>query len=647
LIALQTLLSFRMTATAIAFFIASVISMSAIASSDGRIFVLGSIEETGVIRFSDLAEFRRNVPCVRPGDKVLLEAGQTFVGSLRIRVCGDAGLSDRPIELRSFERHAPFDATVAQRQVIIDSAVPAPSLGLRWQDAQDSLPAGTPRPSGSTRIYRIGPLSAEPVELFYNNTRLKLARAPSEPLVSAGTRFFRASHIMATGSGGCPYALCVRTSDRIALEQIKRAAASAQIAAVYAVVRNSPWSFAHSRVAVLDEPTGEIRLNDAIAGEAMPTRVLPIAGYGFALFGSAAFLDSPGEWYFDRGNRMLYLAWDPTAQHGPPATGRSAITFASPPGYDFHTHEDAGVAIWGNPHQPDGRYTVSISRLTVVHAARDAIRAYWVPNVRVTNVHVSQPGQGGIALYEVSGRAEVAESIVSDVPNNGITASTVGELLIRDNTISACGTIANQKRFGMDLNGIRAAGFASATIVNNVIEGSGYAGVMLAEPSASHPDHSKPDIEIADNRLSRFCALLNDCGAIYVNGKQKLSGSAPFAVVATKRIIRNEVELPLGNLDGVPGRQAVRDPAVDKSGAFVRMVGAVYLDHGASGYDITGNRVAGSYEPYGWRVFNKGSLNTCSRAVADQCLRHGDGYRCYTKSLDECNLVFGTHQPPR
>jgi hypothetical protein len=52
---------------------------------------------------------------------------------------------------------------------------------------------------------------------------------------------------------------------------------------------------------------------------------------------------------------------------------------------------------------------------------------------------------------------------------------------VRDSRFAAIGQPANQRRFGMDMNGIRASGFESLTIVRNEITGVGYAGVMLSE----------------------------------------------------------------------------------------------------------------------------------------------------------------------
>ena len=73
------------------------------------------------------------------------------------------------------------------------------------------------------------------------------------------------------------------------------------------------------------------------------------------------------------------------------------------------------------------------------------------------------------------------------------------------------------------------------------------------------------------------------------------------------------------------------------------MVGAIYLDHGASGYNVVDNHVQGHYEPYGWRIFNKGVLNGCSRKDVEACIVSNGGYKCYTRALDRCNEVV----PPR
>ncbi len=609
------------------------------ASFGDRTFVIGSAEVQGAQRFETLGDFNRKVRCVLPGDKVLLQEGRTFVGVLRLRACSDPGTSDRSIEVRSFNPRAPHDAMVVHSNARIDSAVPVGSLGLDWvQVGFEQLPKTIPRPIGSLAIYRLGPLKGDEnvAEVFMGMTRLLLARAPSEPLRGDRGRFFRSSQITG-GERGCPSVACLRTSDPAAIELIKQTASTpAGIGEVYAVVRSSPWSLAASLVVDLDRSTGEIRLAKAIAGVGMPASSLPIPGFGFLLVNSLSFLDSHGEWYFDRGSRILYLAWD-AAMAGSPSADSASLVFASAKGGEYFTHADAGLSFWGNAAEKADRYKLSISNLTIVRSAGHAIRTYRAPNVSVTDVRVNQSGQSGIAVGEIGGRAEVLRSTILNSASNGIFVSLSSEVVLHDNKIFDSGQLANQEQFGMDMNGVRAGSFARISIARNEIVGSGYAGVMLSEPAAGDALAYSVGIDVSGNKISAFCKMLNDCGAIYINGRQKTGDVPSAAERSVKRIIGNEIKSPIGNMDGAPGRAEGGEFSNAKNGAFVRMLGAVYLDHRAGGYDIADNRITGDYQPYGWRIFNKGVQNSCSRALIKECSTKGEGYSCYTPHLEACN----------
>jgi hypothetical protein len=208
--------------------------------------------------------------------------------------------------------------------------------------------------------------------------------------------------------------------------------------------------------------------------------------------------------------------------------------------------------------------------------------------------------------------------------------------MVRDSGFSAVGQLANQRRLGMDMNGIRASGFESLAIVQNQIAGVGYAGIMLAE--SAETGAPRQQVEVADNRIDGFCQRLNDCGAIYVNGRDKTA--SPDVGNGDKRIVGNVIAAPGGEVDGTPGQHLTAPESQRRTGAFTRYVAAVYLDHRASGYDVSGNRISGHYEPNGWRLSNAGLMNACSRAEARRCVAAGSGaYRCYTAPLDGCNSV--------
>jgi hypothetical protein len=597
-------------------------------SEPGRVLTIGAAVP-GSRAFESLADFNSNAGCLRAGDKVLLEAGRTFIGSLQLRACTGGSTGSTPIEVRSFDPRAPLDAAKVQHEARIEGGVQARSLGVEWvRLGADEAPAGVPPPAPGLAIYRIGPLNASTVaELTVGSARLPVARAPDDPGGAAGARFFAASRI-ADKHGGCATAVCLQAEEAAASSAIRRAAAGAGDSDAYAVVRSSAWSLAFSPVAAFDAKTAEVRLAAPVSGEGLPATALPRTGFGFILLNSLAFLDSAGEWVFDRRTRMLYLAWNGAS--AAPRADETSISFAA----TTTAERDAGVSFSG----AEGRLGLVLSHLVVSGSAGHGVRVERAAEVRIADVTVERPGQGGIAIVDVAGSAQVQRVRVRDAPDNGVLFRSARAVVLRDSVISNSGRVANQRRFGMDMNGVRASGFERISISNNRFESSGYAGVMLGEPPAGDTVNERLQVEVADNRIFGFCGALNDCGAIYVNGRDKPPPGGPLRG-SVKRISNNEIAGPGGHLDGVPGERFQTMPADARNGAYVRFVGAVYLDHQASGYEITGNRISGNYEPYGWRVSNAGLMNACSKADAARCTTEGGGYACYTALLNRCNLV--------
>jgi hypothetical protein len=359
---------------------------------------------------------------------------------------------------------------------------------------------------------------------------------------------------------------------------------------------------------------------------------LPPPGSGFALLNAPALLDAPGEWYFDRGSKSVYLLWP--ASRPAPAEGETEMVVVDPRQRDAPTHADAALAFWGGDQPPPANFTLRISNLTIVRSTGHAVRIVRAPNVTLSRLRLNQPGRSGIYLTEATGQVLVEQSTILNAADNGLLVTASRDVTIRGNTITDAGQVANQRQFATDFNGVRAGGFERIVVSDNEIAGVGFAGIMLAEPASGDPLADRVKIEITKNRIASFCDLLNDCGAIYINGRQKQGAPLASGPRSDKLIAGNQIKMPRGNLDGSPGMTAGKEKV--KSGNYIRMIGAVYLDHQASGYDIADNQIAGQYEPYGWRIFNKGVLNSCSRSVASDCAAKG-GFTCYNNALDNCN----------
>jgi hypothetical protein len=609
------------------------------AAPAGQVFTIGSAKVENSTFYRDLEAFAKAGKCVRPGDKILLEEGNVFRGTLNLSLCADSAKEAGVIEVRSFNSAFPFDAATVRSPATIEAAMDARALGLTWKRQRyDELPAAMSPPQGNVAIYKLTPLALDVAEVFHGGKRLPLARTPSAPLKDNVGRFVRTTQIT-SNQNGCAAAVCLHFGDTLTQQALRRASPDVGNPehGWYAVVRSSPWSFARSGISGVDANAGEVRLSELISGPGLPTTTLPSPGYGFILLNSPAFLKTSGEWYFDRASRSLYMVWDKNVL---PSDQLTQITYSAPASNDKLKHEDAALSFWGNPNSNGDSYKVDISRLTIRHSAGHGVRVLHVPDLRIEHIAVEQPRESGIAVHAVQRSVEIASSSVIDAPGNGITVSSAKTVRIESNKVSKTGYLANQSRLGMELNGIRAGGFQTAYIARNTVASVGYSGVFLSEPPTTASNDAPPfAIQIVENVISDFCRLLNDCGAIYVNGSLNGGNKETTSPGTIKRIAGNEISLPGGNLDGAPGLAMPAVSSNPTSGAYVRMVGAVYLDHSASNFDVHGNKVAGKYEPYGWRVFNKGLFNACNRQEANACRQTKSSYRCYTEGLDLCNSI--------
>lgn len=599
-----------------------------------RTFFIGQAADPAAFQFQDIRSFSADVPCLRPGDSLLLQAARTFEGPLHLRVCDAAGTDARPIVVRAFEPRAPFDLSVVREPAIIDVSRSAARDGLQWsRGAEAATLAGIHAVRVPLAVYRLGPIDGGDVTQVFHQRRLLLsARTPSDPGEKGSTRFLRADSFT-DASGGCRHPACLTTA-----AARLRGLGAPMSPLSYAIVRNSPWSFAASRLAGIDTGTGAIQLGEPIAGAGLPMDTLPVAGHGFILVDDPALLDTEGEWWFDRQHRQLFVVWSGS----PPAIDEFRLVQSVPQDPQAYTHGDAGLAFWGDAAFPQQRYELQITQVAVSRASTDGIRVTRVPKLHVSEARVEQAGVTGMVLHDI-GAAVVERSHIADSPGNGIVATSTRDFAVRDNTIERSGRIANQRQLGMDMNGIRASGFVRATITGNHISDSGFAGVMLAEPDPGTPLPADFLIDVSDNVIGGFCRMLNDCGAIYINGVMRGAAGGPLPDPATsssnKRISRNRISGPVGNLDGLPIQADASVRAKGKAGDFQRIVGAVFLDLGASDYDVARNDIEGRYVPHGWRIFYQGTMNSCSRASIDDCSTQRDRVGCYTQKLDSCNAV--------
>lgn len=558
--------------------------------------------------------FTEAVACVRGGDRIVLEAGRVHPGPLTLTLCPEAGRG-------VVEVTATGGGT---KTATLDASVLASDLGLSWQ----------PRPDGeaapSVAVVALGPLPGRPVQVLGTQGPLRPARWPNASS-TGDTPLARLATVRKQGQA-CDAWLCVAPAGAEWGRLIARLAAAPPVTRPDVVLRNSPWSYTRHEIVSVDTSSGLLGLAPArgSTGTAEDKDFIQ-PGTGFQLQGGKVALDQSGEWWFDAETRTLLVALERKSAAETAAALRVTLAAAS------------GGAVSLLSVQPRGRQsetgiTLRVQGLTLANAAGSALTGSGLGGVDIDNVRILNAVENGIAISGVD-RLSVQRSEVIGTGNNGILAIDVKDLQLRSNKVSDAGRVGLQPQLTTQFNGIRAAGFARVDIGDNEITGVGYAGIMLAERGAFESTADlRPALRVERNRVADFCRLLNDCGAIYINGGKRGQKPVPGAGPSVQKLISgNRIGDPRPSMSGLPGDGGASSPTGDKSGAWVRMVGAVYLDHGASGYDIRDNSVDGEYTPFGWAVFNGGIENACSREAVTQCKGGAKAYRCYTDALAQCN----------
>ena len=604
------------------------LAMGVVGAGAAEVYAIGAGAPAGSKAHESLAAFASAVPCVRPGDRIVLEAGRTFRGSLALTLCEGAGTGVVTVETAGAATGKPAR---------LQPAVSARDLGLAWKPvAEGELPGLQRTRDDAWALFVLGPLPQAAVQLIVGDQVAAMAATPNQGRARVPRTLLLSG--VQTRKEGCPEWMCLRSDDPTWAAQVKTVAALPEAARPVLVLRNSPWSYTRHKIAGVDAGKGVLRI-DAAEGATgtAEDRDFVEPGFGVVLMNSAATLDELEEWVYDAGSKQVYLAARKPVK-AEDLGDRVLLSLDSPNRKD--PAGDPALSLSPSGKARAAGVKLVVRNLEILGAAGSGLRVRDIGSVEASRLSIRQTGEHGIAASGLD-KLSVVDSQISDTGNNGILATETVALEIRGNQIRETGRIGAQPQLTMQFNGMRASGFSRVDIRDNTIEGVGYAGIMLGERGAfDDRAGGAPKLNISGNSIQRFCRMLNDCGAIYINGGGKdRDKPSPIDPTIEKRILGNRIQEPEPNLQGLPADKATAANARNKTGAWVRMVGAVYLDHGASGYDIRDNIVAGLYTPYGWNVFNGGLENACTRAVTQQCKAGPKAYRCYTDALSNCNTA--------
>lgn len=611
-----------MRAIRLAVFVASALGA---AHAGAATYAIGGSGPAGSKPYATLAEFSAAVTCLEAGDRVLIGGGVVHQGTLRLSPCQPDAQGTVTIQ------------GTADTKGRIVPAVGSPALGLDWAPA----PAGEAlavRREG-VALFVLGPLKAPVLQVDVDGLDGVPAAAPDQGGARAPRTLLLST--VRTQREGCNAWMCLGSDDPAWARQVQAMAGVAAERWPELVLRNSPWSFTRHRIAAVDGARGEVRIAAAEGSTGVAEdRDFVEPGFGAMFVHGAGTLDRPGEWVFDEATRRLFLAM-PAGTAAADLASRVRVALDLPgratlPALAFETE--------GRRTAPG--LTLVLRDLDIAQAAGPALRVHGIGRVEITRNRLRDAAEHGIHVSQAE-RVSIVDNQIEDTGNNGILVTEALQLEVRGNRIRNAGRIGVQPALTMQFNGLRATGFVRADIRENDIAHVGFAGIMLGERGAfDRGSGLAPQLVVAGNTVAHFCQMLNDCGAIYINGGGKGRDKPdPVDPGIEKRVVNNRIADPEPNLQGLPAGLPPRGEPKNRTGAWVRMVGAVYLDHGASGYDVRSNTVAGEYTPFGWAIFNGGIENACTRQAVTQCKAGPKAYRCYTDALAQCNQV--PPNPPR
>lgn len=601
--------------------------------TDGATYFIGQAELAAVQRFSTLRSFNTEVKCVKGGDRIWLESGREFAGRLRLLECA----GPRPpvgglIEVRAVDARRPHERAVP---ATIKGTESAASLGLTWEEVPATRWAALGIEGGAgLKLWALGPLKNAALGIVYDGRWLPPAQWPN-PDARSGRPKMLPTTLLASQGNDCSTALCAGARDAELSKILSRLQAMDTRSWPTLVLRNSPWSMSRHVVHEIDVAKGEMRSGDAPFGSGQPVSKLAEVGSGIVLMGSTATMDLTDEWAYDPASATVYLLRATRAAQPDAAATELMLNLDS--GSDRFTFADAALAYWGRPGKDRKPTDLNIDGIAVAGAAGSGVRVMQAGNVKLSRLDVRRTVESGIVVHQTEGHVSVQTSNIQDVARNGLAISSAEAITLSDNHIQGAGQLRQQASLGMDFSGIRASGFRSIVVEGNSVRDTGFGGIVLSEMRPNGEPLEDLSVRVASNYISGFCQLLNDCGAIYINGQWPANEKPTAFDRRSKQVVGNRIELPGGYLAGLPMQSRAVPPGAEKSGSWRRFVAGIYLDHGASGYDLAENDVRGIYEPYGWRVFNKGVANTCSTSSLSRCSSRG--YRCYNDELERCNRV--------
>ena len=314
------------------------------------------------------------------------------------------------------------------------------------------------------------------VELFYNGTRMTLARYPNEgwlgtgAVVEAGEDHYSDSY----HDGGNPKGGTYRVDDELA-----------QKIAGWATFKDV-WLYGYFFYDWADSST----IIGAFDAENKTLTHKFASWYGYRADAPYYFynvfeeMDAPGEWYLDRDNGILYVY--------PPENADLA-------------NDTMDMSLMVGPVLSNSASFVTFDNLTLKNSRGDGINAYNCNHVTVKNCHVTDVSAAGMNWSKVSD-CVIYNNLVNHVGTGGIWVDggdpdtlTRGNNLVDNNTLHDWSEVIMSSQDGISLKG------CGNTASHNLLYNSPHTGMGFTGP-----------YQILEyNELHHICENATDSGVIY------------------------------------------------------------------------------------------------------------------------------------
>jgi len=545
------------------------------------IFVSPSLKtDVNQLKFRNLLDLERI--CFQGGDRIFLRAGSYFRNELKIVPC--SGASGTIAVNRYGAGNNPY--IIPSKRVDTD--------GLAWQKVNNPTVKGQVVTYLKNKpIYRIGPLDRKVKQVYFNDQRMMLARSPNDQKGNGKTpNYYTINKIWENDPNGSGLQTFINYDHLDNPEEYDNPQTNSGFISIneygvqsttQAIIRTTNWSFRKIKVSGANLETkgfySSESLRAAVSGDLDPTSRLQVRkGFGFVLVNSLLFLDRDREWYYDPESKYLYL-WAPDSLK--PSARSVEVVFD-----DQVSSVEANF--FNNP------ISLTIRNLNIFQSARAGIKVIQGKSVDIRNVRISTSEETGISIWKMSGKVHIQGVTINRSAGSGLVVSSAqGQINIWNNNVNYSGSLANQSRdLGFNMYGIRAGGGGAkhVSIVGNTVNSSGYSGII--------PGMGNNGFYVAANTVKNSCTILNDCGALYINGKDTLNW--PSSQKGRQWFYNNTVEGTVGNINGTP------------NGFYPAAIG-IYLDHGMSFTHVVRNKIRGTNSFIGAIFVNQGNYNSVRR----------------------------------